>query len=103
MVVKGLRRATVSIQPRQQVQRDEDRREEEDQEDGGPYHRSRLLGAQQHRHPGPEEGRRDVDEDGEPDQAEEVEAAAYGHAGRRALCTVTSVPVMVARTSEAMV
>src|SRR3712207_6034390 len=66
---------------RQQGQRDEDRRQEEDQEDRGPNHGPRLLGAQHHRDAGPEEGRRDVGEDGEGYQAEEVEATGYGHAG----------------------
>src|SRR5215210_2140129 len=63
---------------RQEVKRDEDRGQEEDEEDRGPYHGTSLRGAQHHRDAGPEEGGRD---DGEGYQAEEVEAAGYGHAG----------------------
>src|SRR5215210_2366048 len=64
---------------RKQVQRYEDRRQEQDHEDRGAYDRPCLLGTEQHRHPSPEQGRRYVGEDGEGDQAEEVETAAYGH------------------------
>src|SRR5215211_4147806 len=63
----------------QEVQRDEDRGQKQDQEDGSPDHRPRLLRAHQHRHPRPEERRRDVHEDGQPDQTEEVEAALNRH------------------------
>src|SRR5215208_528279 len=49
-----------------QILGDEDRGEEEDQEDGGPYDGTGLLGAKEHRDPGPEHGRRYVHEHGEP-------------------------------------
>src|SRR5215210_515349 len=65
----------------QEVQRDEDRGQKQDQEDGSPDHRPRLLRAHQRRHPRPEERRRDVHEDGQPDQTEEVEAALNRDAG----------------------
>ena len=76
MWVNGFRRAAVSIQPVSRLQRDEDRGQEQDEEDRGAYHGPGLLGAEQHRHPRPEEGRRDVGEDGQDYEAEEVEAAA---------------------------
>src|SRR5215210_5337411 len=64
---------------REQAERHEDRSQEQDEEDRGTYHRPGLLGAEQHRDTRTEKGCCNVGEDGEGDQAEEVEAAAYGH------------------------